>query len=234
MLYALLFAPAYAWNVTETPDGQPFHFPKMPIHWRFDPEGAPQELDAEAQHAAVEAAFEAWSAVPETEVSFVHDPDGPPQGVSRIYWAEEWSSNTNYLAITTTDASATGQITTFEMALNPNISWTTTPNAFDMDFRNTVTHEIGHGIGLAHSEVAEATMYAETLPGDVEKRDLASDDAEAMQFLYPTRNAEKTPLEQLLGCNGTGTSASSVSLASLILPLFRFRRRRTASVARRV
>jgi len=239
MLYALWFAPAFAWNVTETPDGRPFHFPSSPIHWRFESAGSPDELDPEAQRAAVESALEAWLVASGTTIAFVEDPDGPPQDVSRIHWAEEWSYDPDYLAVTTTDASTAGEIRSFTMVLNPTQLWTTEPNPFDMDFQNTVTHEIGHGIGLAHSDVAEATMYAETLPGDVAKRDLAPDDIEAMQYLYADQPPEKTPLEQLLGCNGTGTSAplsttTLIGLAPWIPGLLRFKVRRAASAVRPV
>lgn len=234
MLFALLSATALAWNVSETPDGEPLHFAKLPIRWTFDPEGAPDGLDAEAQRAAVTAAFEAWTGTSETEIEFLPDPEGPPQGVSRIYWANEWTFDDNFLAVTTTEASPFGEISAFDMVLNPNVRWTTEPNPLDMDFQNTVTHEIGHGIGFLHSEVEEATMHAQTLPGATDKRDLAPDDIAGMRYLYPPRAPEKTPLEQLFGCTTTGAKAAVNPLLPLTPLLLGLRRRRPVSEGRRV
>ena len=234
MVIALLSATAFAWDVTETPEGDPFYFSKLPIRWVFDTEGSPQGLDAAAQAAAVAVAFEAWTKVSKTEIEFLHDPGGPPQGLSRIFWADEWDFDPNFLAVTTTEASSSGDILAFDMVFNPNTRWTTDPNPLDMDFQNTVTHEIGHGLGFAHSDVEDATMYAKTLPGDTDKRDLAADDVAGMQFLYQPRMPEKTPLERLFGCNSIGTGNTTTSLVSLSVLFLSLRRRPLAAAARHV
>jgi hypothetical protein len=64
------------------------------------------------------------------------------------------------------------------------------PSAFDL--ASVLTHESGHLLGLAHSEDAEATMFASASPGEVNKRTLASDDAQAVCAAYPPNGTRVT------------------------------------------
>lgn len=60
--------------------------------------------------------------------------------------------------------------------------------AFDLE--NTLTHELGHVIGLDHPPgtepgAAEATMFASASRGDLGKRDVADDDIAGICTIYP-------------------------------------------------
>jgi hypothetical protein len=79
------------------------------------------------------------------------------------------------------------------------------------DLQNTVTHEAGHFLGLGHSYDPEATMYASAGTGETKKRDLDSDDIQAICDIYPTGKPtllcnEPTPAKSGCGC---GTSSRS-------------------------
>ncbi|MBM4397139.1 MAG: matrixin family metalloprotease [Deltaproteobacteria bacterium] len=64
----------------------------------------------------------------------------------------------------------------------------------ETDVENTVTHELGHALGLDHSQDFEATMYFKAPAGDVEKRTLAEDDVEGLCTIYaPTPVPEPLP-----------------------------------------
>jgi hypothetical protein len=54
----------------------------------------------------------------------------------------------------------------------------------DYDFLSVVTHEAGHFLGMAHSDVQTATMYARYDPGQTSMRNLAPDDIEGICEVY--------------------------------------------------
>ena len=53
------------------------------------------------------------------------------------------------------------------------------------DLASIVTHEAGHFIGIGHSDLEEATMFAVANRESVEKRTLATDDINAVCDIYP-------------------------------------------------
>jgi MYXO-CTERM domain-containing protein len=55
----------------------------------------------------------------------------------------------------------------------------------DADLASIVTHEIGHFIGIGHSEVDDATMFASAARTSIEKRTLDPDDIDAVCNIYP-------------------------------------------------
>ncbi len=90
-------------------------------------------------------------------------------------------------------------------------------NCHFIDLRNTVTHEVGHFLGLAHAPSSTVTMFATTSPGELEKRSLSADDVAGVCAIYPDPSGG-------CGCGrGEGAGAASLLVASLAL-----RRRRRA------
>ena len=61
-------------------------------------------------------------------------------------------------------------------------------NPGEADLASIVTHEAGHFIGIGHSEVDEATMFASTARTSIEKRTLDQDDIDAVCDIYPPGN----------------------------------------------
>jgi hypothetical protein len=55
----------------------------------------------------------------------------------------------------------------------------------EADLRNTITHEAGHFLGLDHTNVSDATMFAVANTGEIIKRDLAQDDLSGVCAVYP-------------------------------------------------
>ena len=59
-----------------------------------------------------------------------------------------------------------------------------------VDLQNTLTPEIGHAFGLAHSDVLDATMFPYSSTGDISLRTLDEDDLAAIENLYPPSNSQ--------------------------------------------
>jgi MYXO-CTERM domain-containing protein len=55
----------------------------------------------------------------------------------------------------------------------------------DADLENTLTHEVGHFLGLDHSADNDATMFFQANEGEIKKRDLAQDDVNGVCDIYP-------------------------------------------------
>lgn len=109
-----------------------------------------------------------------------------------IFRDSDWdAAEDNVIALTTTTYdSVTGEILDADIEFNSAVfNFSTTTSG--MNLANTAVHEIGHFLGLAHTQSAntDATMYARAVPGETKKADLACDDALAVVFKYPAGEA---------------------------------------------
>ncbi|XP_068639635.1 metalloendoproteinase 5-MMP-like [Aristolochia californica] len=62
--------------------------------------------------------------------------------------------------------------------------WGVSQSDDTVDFVSVALHELGHTLGMGHSMVPEAVMFA-TIPYGVQKRDLTQDDIDGIKNLYP-------------------------------------------------
>jgi len=78
------------------------------------------------------------------------------------------------------------EIVEFDIMLDTDFDWGDgEANALLMDVQNIVTHEVGHGIGLADIyDCNLETMYGYSHLSDIEKRDLYDGDIAGLQKLY--------------------------------------------------
>jgi hypothetical protein len=142
-----------------------------------------------------------------TETNFVSD---TRDGENRVVWREgEWPGDPEALAITTLIyRTATGEILDGDIDVNgTTFTWSSHLDPMPVnDAQNTLAHEIGHLIGFAHTSDTEATMFGNSSPGDVAKRDLALDDLQGVCFVYPA--GAPTPSGQSKGAGFVGTCSS--------------------------
>lgn len=108
-----------------------------------------------------------------------------------------WAWDDSLIAVTTTTFSqCSGRIVDADIEFNASaFRFTTVDGAactsdaqrgcVSTDLRNTLVHEIGHVIGLDHSPVRSATMFASAPPGEIQKRSLGQDDLEGLCDIYP-------------------------------------------------
>lgn len=146
---------------------------------------------------------------------------GPYDGENRIVirrsdWPAALGSAT--LAITTTAyLTRTGELLDADIDVNgvdAQLSIAALPAPSDDDLLNTVTHEMGHALGLAHSPAPSATMFATSGRAEITKRDLDADDRDAICTIYPRdRPTPDAPIER--NPSGCACRAGSSSRAPL-------------------
>lgn len=62
--------------------------------------------------------------------------------------------------------------------------WYNNGSSKGLDVQNSITHELGHMLGLGHSTVTSATMYPSCTYGDISRRTLEQDDLNGFDYLY--------------------------------------------------
>lgn len=205
MWWCIMTAAGWAWESQTTASGAPLVWWELPASWSYEPEGAP--VDGEI---AVDAAFEAWSTVPGTRVDFVAS---NAIDANVVRWDLVGDVVDEHLAYTSTWSDTDGILVAFDIALNPTVAWES--GAFDL--QSTLTHEVGHALGLDHSDQTGSVMAPTLLQGTY-ARELHEDDVDAVLTLYPDLGA---PFATLV------CSTGSVGAGPWVLALLLVLRRRT-------
>lgn len=204
---ALLLPPGVAQayrrsTVDDDPSGPPLYWARRRIEMRLASGSAPGVSPEDAREA-FRASLRTWSLaggctdlvlIDGGEVTGLQtnlertSPDGENRVVFRASsWPPELGPRT--LGLTTAVyRRSTGEILDADIDLNAvDHVWSVAdvPAAGHDDVQNTITHELGHAIGLAHSDDPTTTMYTRADPEETLKRDLAEDDLWGVCDIYP-------------------------------------------------
>lgn len=215
--------PSAAWEQTQSQQGLPLAWPGSCYHYSLNEAGSDDFAFDELEQLVADA-FDTWSAV---ECSYFRFEATPPASVDEqvfnddkgnvnlLVWREtddEWPYSPAVIALTSVHYDpATGEIRDVDIEFN---GWDFAFAAADaypdgtalVDLPSTVTHEIGHTLGLDHSDDLTATMAPYADPGSVFKRTLAADDIDGLCAIYPLGDDPDECAEPLCGLDLTGDS----------------------------
>lgn len=229
LLAALLIAPsAEAYTMMQNDYGASLYWRQMPIKIAINPENPYGLSDDEVEDAVLTAA-ETWEAVGAAiEFEYLGFTDTAEMGFDQenvVFFTDQWEQGDSKAAMTYNWTTEDGAIVSFDVGINSeNYEWTTDELDPVMDIENVMAHELGHVLGLGHSDIDDlATMWESTSPGELIKRSLRPDDENGLLANY----GADVPMG--LACSSSGSSSGSalgwlVGLSSASLCLQRRRR----------
>lgn len=161
------------------------------------------ERDAEGKagaelQAVVEDSFGAWNEAECSGLSLIYgglvnlDDEQPGERRNTVTFTDDgWpaTSSTTFASTVVNYHTRTGAIQDADIEVNNQFytySSRDTPRPGEADLQNTLTHEVGHFIGLAHTEVRQATMFGGAELGEIKKRTLHRDDINGICDQYTT------------------------------------------------
>lgn len=211
-LILALANPAEAYTVKRNSDGDPLRWMEMPVRYRINPTNS-TGMDETEVESIIHRSIDQWAADSKVPLSFDYQGETDlaaadyTDGANIVYFEDDWPADwdAGFLALTFTWSVDYGEIIAFDMAINESFAWSTDGSKGTHDLLNAVTHEVGHAVGMGHSDVDDATMFADSQTGDTAKRDLAEDDADGLRFLYSGIMAEERWM-----CSTSGATSSSL------------------------
>ena len=246
-LLLVIARTVFAYKVYRTDDGIPIRWYTEQVTMVGDSAGT-ADVPGTAEWQAVTASMATWNQVdcdqPKLEFNGLkkdavigYSKNGSNLNVIRWVndkqeWEDRYIGNDEVIAFTTVMFDQkTGEILDADMELNDwNFTFTVSGVRSEYDVQNTVTHELGHVLGMDHSTHPDATMFYSANKGDINKRTLSQDDMDGLCYLYERNWGEKDemPDGRVIppetkgkggGCN-TGTRNNPLILLMIFALLF--------------
>ena len=200
---ALAFEPSktcgsYGFPCEDGEEAKELYWPSGCVSMHLNEEGT-AEIDFDRVLAATQSSFDSWTEVECSYFTFVYagltneDRVGYVSGAKGnanilVFRDDEWTQGTGVLALSSvTFDRTTGKIVDADIEFNTaDFRYTSNVSAATsaIDYENTLTHELGHVLGLDHTEDEEATMYPSAPNHEVKKRTLEQDDIDGICHTY--------------------------------------------------
>ncbi|XP_039042953.1 metalloendoproteinase 1-like [Hibiscus syriacus] len=151
----------------------------FPVTYGFQSTSSlPAGLDPQAVVDAIDAAFQQWqTAVPEFEFQRVYPGENANIKIEFAPLSPEYYGFGYYPP----DGRLYLDVDHTKWSIDSNPAWD------ELDLQSGAMHEIGHTLGLEHSEDPSAVMYPTLYYGSL-KRDLSDDDIYQIQTIYYSRS----------------------------------------------
>ena len=145
----------------------------------------------------IESAFDRWASVANLSFNQVDDQAGDIVLASEYIWGSEIAHALTGRSFIEQEGETFSEIAWSEIHFSEAVYWSVN-GSLGYDFLTVATHEIGHALGLDHSEVVGALMYADYQGINT----LQTDDISGIQTLYGAVSVVPEPatyLQFLLG-----------------------------------
>jgi hypothetical protein len=189
LLAALAASPVRAYELQSAGEGGlSVRWPNDVTTYRISP-GVLNHLGEDFARTAIDRAAGAWAVGGGVPTILISEWPACPygertEGVSGIYWgADDYPWEDGAVATTLARHNDAGVMTSADIVLNSAHEFCDgCPDGYDLE--GTLTHEFGHALGLAHSDVDGATMAPRVFRGQTYQRDLSQDDIDGVTALY--------------------------------------------------
>lgn len=169
------YALAHQNNVTSA--GQKLYFPESEINVELI--NSPSQISSSKTREIVEESLAVWTQIG-TRLKLKSSPS-----VHKIQFENDFSRyGSSVVGVTEINYNSAGVIQKAVVKINNNAPWSASKNAqknFKLYLGDVLSHELGHFIGLNHSEVLSSTMFYESFAG---QHLLAADDIAGAKSLY--------------------------------------------------
>ncbi len=197
----------------------PVHWNARCVRYRINEDGSKNfdgdssdVPDIEEMRRAVDKSFNTWNKVKCSNIMLVdggltssndasYDPN-QSKSMNVVAWRNQnWGKVASARAFALTSVTfnpKNGVIADADIQVNTEFyqfSAGNDPQPNHVDVQNTLTHEVGHFIGLDHSKKPEATMFATAPVGETSKRSLDADDIHGVCATYPIGDHSKSLCE---------------------------------------
>jgi hypothetical protein len=181
-------------------EGEPLHWSKDDLAVELDARSATAAgFDAEAVTSSLRTALETWERAACSadrtlvlHLSLAVDCAPVPGDITvRFQASPGLDEEPAVLAASDVDFEGDGALRHVAIRVLAGPRWLTTGDErVEFDLLSTLTHELGHAIGLSHSTVADAVMLDDARRGQLTARTLSEDDRAAICTLYAPVDAE--------------------------------------------
>ena len=233
-------AAADAYTLRTTEDGRPVYWADTDVAFRVDATLARAAGASEVGRTVAES-LASWGGLPSSPFLFEGDPrpvgrcdPDSGDGVADVVLMERaWPFDRDFAGVTILLYDVpTAQILDADVFLNgEDFAFAVDPDDWrSYDLGNVLTHELGHLLGLGHSDDQAATMFAVSGPNETAKRSLADDDAAGFAQLYGGLG----PAASAAGCRTVPGACAPNWAWAVGLALLLGARRRTGAATRRL